>query len=615
MRRRPALLIWILAVGLWILSGSVAIAQQESREPVAAGDSTATADSDSTAMAAAEDDRSWLVRALHRYFGKTSSSGDDLQGKAVETVDQFAAHAGKPIEVVIVHQVFSFDDGWDQDKDVSQRTLNTLTDPLHSYTHEAVIRNFLLFKQGDILDPYDLADSERLLRDQRFISDARIRIITLAGEIESVAVVVETKDRWPFGANAKLKAVGNYSFKLFTVNLGGTGLFFENEFIYKQNTHKPWGYRGQLRKDNIRGTFLDLEVNYEDSYRKRTRGASIERSLAHPKIKLVGGVAWERTDDFETIGIPRKWDLVDLWLGHAFRLYKDDRSLNGTARPLLIPAVRLAHWDYLNRPEATADSNRGYHDRNLLLGGLTFQSFKYYKTSYLLKDGETEDFPSGVMLKFSTGYEDREFQKRTPVFFESFVTSLRNRGDVFYFGFDVGGYFRNQRFEEGMLKLGTAYYTQLFGGDTTQWRIYSQFRYTLGLNRYPKQYLGLGDEAGIRGLADGFVLGNQRFVGNLAMRLFSPWYLLGFRLELFGFTDIGVIGSSKAALFKEKIYSSTGLGMRLNNPDLALSTVQIRVSLLQNVDNRGMEVRFKIGNVSYPHIDLLSPKPDALGYK
>jgi len=47
-------------------------------------------------------------------------------------------------------------------------------DALHVLTRERYIRNLLLFKLGDPLDPARLAETERLLRDTGFLSPVHI---------------------------------------------------------------------------------------------------------------------------------------------------------------------------------------------------------------------------------------------------------------------------------------------------------------------------------------------------------------------------------------------------------------------------------------------------------
>src|SRR5690606_29289962 len=68
--------------------------------------------------------------------------------------------------------------------------LTKLGNRIHKNTKDAVIRNHLFFKEGDLVYPYLLADNEKFLRDQEFIQDARILLLPGSGEDSSVDVVV-----------------------------------------------------------------------------------------------------------------------------------------------------------------------------------------------------------------------------------------------------------------------------------------------------------------------------------------------------------------------------------------------------------------------------------------
>jgi len=578
--------------------------------PAAAGPDAATADS------TANGEGSWLDRNLQRFFGGKNQQAERLDGRALEIVDAYEKYAGLPIEVVIVHQVPGFGDGSDGSWQTTKSLLSGMAKSFQSYTRDSVIRSYLLFQQGDKLDPHALADSEVMLRNLSYINDVRLVIIPLKGEIESVAVVVETTDRWPFGIKGKVVTSDKYSFDLYSESLAGTGIRLSNEFLHKAAGNPDWGYRGRLRKENIRGTFFAAEMSYEDSYRRHSQEIQVDRLLSHPGLHYVGGVSYEHTDDYEREGKPRKYDYFDAWGGDVRPLY-DVRRSRSEGRAILVPALRYFQWDFLKRPATvSSDSNRGYHDRQVVLAGLAFQRYKNYKTSYLFGDGETEDLPVGMAANLSMGYEWREFQERTPVFLHLGAISLRHRGDVGIMRATLGGYFRDWRLEEGVFDIGGRYMTTLKGGESFRFR-HSVFAvYTLGIRRYPGEVIYLGDRSGVRGLSNVAVKGNQRFVGSLESRVFTHWALWGFRFSFLVFADMGMIGDEESSsIFKEKIYVSTGLGVRLRNPSLVLPTVQMQFSFLTNVDDPGLSLGIKVGNAPGYSLDLPGTKPSITPYE
>lgn len=567
----------------------------------------ASADTSLAAAGTAAPQQGWLSRNLERYFGGDNQQAEDLAGEALGIVDAYLAHAGKTIEVVIVHQVAGFGESWEHDPSAARRLLSEMTGSFRSNTRDGVIRSYLLFSRGDNLDPYALADSEVMLRRLPYINDVRLTVVPLAQDGQAVAVVVETTDRWPLGVDGRVTSADEHSVELYSENVAGYGVEFSNEVLHNSLDRPVWGYRGRLRKENIGATFIAGELVYENSYRRHTRLAQAERLLAHPGLHRVGGVSFEHTRERESELQPNRFEHSEVWLGDVVRLRRDRGR---GKRPVLVPAVRYLRTDFRARPEVAPDSNRTFHERKALLAGLTFRRLQDYKSSYLFGDGETEVLPVGAMVKLSTGYEWREFETRTPVYLATSLTSVRHRGDVVFFNLDLGGYFRNRRMEDGVFKVGAAYLAPLLEAGRRSFRFYSRLEYTLGLNRHPDDHIFLGERAGIRGLPDNAVRGNQRLVGTLAARMFTAWTLWGFRCSFYAYADAGVVGPEDAAsIFEQKFLVSTGLGVRLRNPSLVLPTVQVQLSLLTSVDSPGLALALRVGRAAEPSLEMPGVKP------
>jgi hypothetical protein len=562
-----------------------------------------------------DEDRSWLGNILHRYFGHTVIIEDKIDGAGLENVGPYVAYEGKTIELVIVRQVQSFESGWDDDRMGAERLLNSLSDRFRDYTRESIIRQYLLFRQGDTLVPYDLTDTEIMLRQLPYINDVRIHVVPIDGEPDKVGIVIETNDRWPVGVTATVVTKDRWRAKLFSTNVAGLGLAFSNEVLFNRESQQQWGYRGELSKENIGGSFWEAKTRFEDSYQKNNLLLELNRPLAHPGIKFIGGASWQYLEEFESDEYKRGMHQSDLWVGKVIKLY-DRVEVGGGDRPMLVPALRILDRDHYHRPAVHPDSNRSYHDFTQYMASLTWQRVSPYKTNYLFGEGEIEDVPTGWSLKTTAAYEDGEFQHRPGLFFDSYAVSMRNRGDVAFAGLSLGGFFdSSQRFEDGILDLKAGYFTVLMGDDSFRHRFYGAVKYTLGISRHFQDRIYLSDKSGIYGLNDGIVGGNHRLIGKGMYRIFTPWSVIGFRMSFFAFGDVGMVGEEDSSLFKEKIYVSTGLGVRFRNPGLVFPTIQLNVSMLSNVDNTDLAFGLKIGNVPSPQIIYPGTRPGALAYR
>lgn len=107
-----------------------------------------------------------------------------------------------------------------------------LANRLHILTREKVIRQELLFKEGDPADPDVLYESERNLRRLSFLHP-NSRIETVPGGDGRVDVVVHTRDAWTTRPDFSLKREGNRTtgrFGLKEANLLGRGKSVEVDY-------------------------------------------------------------------------------------------------------------------------------------------------------------------------------------------------------------------------------------------------------------------------------------------------------------------------------------------------------------------------------------------------
>jgi hypothetical protein len=82
----------------------------------------------------------------------------------------------------------------------------------------------------------------------------------------------------------------------------------------------------------------------------------------------------------------------------------------------------------------------------------------------------------------------------------------------------------------------------------------------------------------IRGFRSREAIGKQRLSLNLEYVYFLNREFYKFNMALFGFTDIGVIGSNKEFILSQDYYSGIGMGIRLHNENLVFKTIQLRLA-------------------------------------
>ncbi len=111
--------------------------------------------------------------------------------------------------LVIGNIIIITDDVFKPSKIKEQSLFHRTTNKLHITTGKAVLRKQLLFKEGDVFQQDKLAESERLLRKNRYIKDARITPIQLCNK--AVTIQVQTQDHWTLTPGFSLGSSGGES--------------------------------------------------------------------------------------------------------------------------------------------------------------------------------------------------------------------------------------------------------------------------------------------------------------------------------------------------------------------------------------------------------------------
>lgn len=142
---------------------------------------------------------------------------------------------------------------------------------LHVMTGETVISNLVLFKAGEVADTRTLAESARILRSERYLYDADIRVYAVCDNSSVVStppqvdVEVITRDIWSFTPELSYdRAGGENSLQLGVrdSNFLGTGRLLS--LSYRDDVDRT-STRFVFRDRNIRGSRLATRIALADS--------------------------------------------------------------------------------------------------------------------------------------------------------------------------------------------------------------------------------------------------------------------------------------------------------------------------------------------------------------
>ena len=471
-------------------------------------------------------------------------------------------------------------------------------------TSTFILRNNISLKKGGTVTKEKIEESERLLRQLGYISEAKIIVKTNPADTNYVDILVISKDQFPHAFDGGL--VHNYpKVKLYSTNLFGQGLGFSQSFTFTPKDDPTHGFVTGLKVRNLYGSLIDLDGAYTKKNIIKELFLRANRSFYRKQTKDAGGLIINRSyKNYSITGseqiyldIPLDYFISNFWYGHAFNI-KSHNYFNNSI-------FYIAFQNINSRFNNIADSLSiyPYFDRNhFYFVSATLARRNYYKNKLIYSFGRTEDVPYGFMATMTYGYNHTDTLQRHYVglHFNLGKTIIPNRG-YFALSVDATTFFHKTSQEQGAVRIKGTYISNLIQARCCKLRNFIDLIYLRGFNRLPFEYTYLKEsKQGITGFTSMYERGKEKFVIKTENVLFKPKRLWGFQFAYFSFADIGFIGDGRKMIFSNTPYFSLGLGLRIRNDNLVFKTVQIRFAFLPifpegmdfyNIDLRSETIR------------------------
>jgi hypothetical protein len=458
-------------------------------------------------------------------------------------------------------------------------SLEKFGNSLHVNTKDRVIKDNLLFEEGDKVKPFELADNERILRQLSFIRDARITVVP-STEDDRVDILVITRDVFSLGFNINARAADDIAFSIFDRNLFGNGWEFRNTFRHRSKNEQKIDYEGLFDVFNIRGSFIGMSLKYIYTNDQKQGWVRFYRNYLTPETKYAGGIDFISTifkdelQDFKSVLYSS--NTYDLWLGRSILIGGLE------SRRTIKIGVRHLRKTFDERPVVFADSNFAYHNQNLYLANLIFDKREYFTSSMVLGFGITEDIPTGYSYEFTAGFSEEEFKDRPYIGLDVRIASWFDNFGYFAFGSQASTYINQEKAEDGLLRFTFRYFSPLMDGGRYKFRHFLYSDYFTGINRFNNSRIDIRDEDGIRGLSHDGLDGIERLVVRIESVTFTPWNLVGFQFSMLGFVDLGWISDQKGLISENHFSSALGVGCRIRNEGLVFQTINLRFAFFPN---------------------------------
>lgn len=538
-------------------------------------------------------------RAVSALFNFTRRQEEQAGLDAVLLDRQFDRHNFKIVRRINIRTLDAFGYNISDSTRVPRTVIEKAGNALHIKTSRSRIRQVLLFRPGQPLEPQALTESERLLRQTPEILDARVLVNERTSTRDSVDIEVLTKDVFSITAGYELGSATAGLITLGDDNFLGQGHQLSNAYRYGRglstdNGEQPqqWSYEGSYTVPFRH--FFYAQARYRNEYNYRSAGLSLTRDFYSTSTRYAGALNLNHFDqDVALVGpppgepyryYPLRYNVQDAWVGRALHLRSYDLGYENPGR--IIVAARVINSVFAATPQPDAGSGitkPDYHNGTLLLGTVGYSVRRYYKDRYLFGFGRTEDVPTGTLISFTAGADVNRVVPRRYFDLRLAAASFGVNTGYLYGAIDIGAYqkLETRDWEQGLLSTELTAFTKLYHFGNWQYRHFLTSKGTIGFDRRPGELLqGISNERGLRGFSPAqSILATSRFVVSYENTLFTPLSLLGFRLAGIVFADAAWVSDKPrgGSPFAGDPYMGVGMGLRFRNEFTALRTFQLLI--------------------------------------
>lgn len=577
--------------------------------------------------------KSKFMKLLHKaVFESTETKNSNPIRKA--KLRLYKKYEGKIIRNINVQTLdpfgYSVSDTTRKPKNWAEETGNKL----HLKSKEFAVKNLTLLKKNTPLDSLIVRETERLIRNQRFVREVEITANLVSKNSDSVDVMIRVLDSWSI--IPKVSVSPNRSrFELIDRNFIGTGAEFSNKITHEKSTGNS-GYATRLMVPTIKNTFIRTTLYYrlelDGSYGK---SANVERRFFSPYTKWAGGIYVDQ--QFKIDSLPDnsgsydlqnfKYNSHDMWAGHSIQLFKGSDETNRTTN--LILASRFLHTGFIESPTVAYDPTHFYTGENFVMGSFGVSSRQFVEDQYLFNYGIIEDVPIGKIYSITGGYQRKNHVGRI------YLGGRASFGNYYKYGylsanFEYGTFLNDKKLEQSAFTFQANYFTNLMQlGDKWKMRQFVKPQLVLGWNRrdIKNDQISINENSGFQGeYGAGFdgrnsygirgfsteIYGTKKVVLSLQTQFYSPWDLWGFRVNPYFNLTTAVLGNERQGIRKSPLYSSIVVGVIISNDYLVFNSFQFSLAYYPNIPGQGTNIfstnSFETEDFGFQDFELGKPR-------
>jgi len=456
-----------------------------------------------------------------------------------------------------------------------KKAIYRLADRLHVDTRDPVIEAQLLFAPGDLYSRHLLDETERNLRQLRYIREPEIRITAWHDGVVDLEVIVHevwtTNPGLSYGRSGGTDKTG---IQLEELNLFGFGKHLAFDYSddvdrssYSVHWHDPNVFGSRWRNDLIvrdaddgSGLWLVVERPFYALDTHWSAGLALNQDESVEHVYRLGE---------ETAGYGQRLESGELRYGWSAGLH------DGWSRRFTV-GFRRDHADFEYAPDETAPAMLP-PSRHLDYPWLRFEAIEddFDTTRNRDQIARTEDFQFGTRYAFEVGWANASFgSDRDAALLRAEASHGFRLGDDHALFLDgaLSGRHESGGLRDALFTAGLRYYVP----DGPKRTFYASLTAEVGHELDPDHERMLGGDTGLRGYPLRYQVGQGRALLTLEQRFYTKYSL--WRLADIGgavFFDVGKSWGDSAfgPAENQGLLKDVGFGLRLGSTKTGLGNV------------------------------------------
>lgn len=531
--------------------------------------------------------------------------------------DPHRKYKGRKIRNVLVYVLDPFGSNADDTLVYDMSSLERAGNAVHRRTRPRIVRDLLLFKEGDKLDPLRLTETERVLRQYPLVNDASVTVLPVQGMKNEVDVQVIVQDRWSIegglsGDQSSAQA------RVTESNMLGLGQLIEQGFEHDLSRTSPI-WTGQHRVYTYGESFVSSAARYRASQERDEAAVSFSRPFFSPLTRWAGSVSSNKTwykpsvDPlliFDRPGVVSSTSF-DAWAGLSLRSARDSSDATRSSRYVL--AARY-NWTDHKVPAVIADTLI-HTDTRMALASLQISVRQYATERYLYRFGSTEDVAEGLLLNATTGARwEREGVLRPYTGVSGTHARYTGRGRYYLATLGFGTFWRNGMLFDARAVATVSGFSELFSVGRWKVRQFAQCTYAKAIAPESSGLLQLAGDQLVRMDPYGW-FGDQKLFVRTETVAYAPYNVLGFRFAPVLVIAAGTLAGEQTSLDRSIYRTAFGLGLLVRNERLLSSTFRISFAIYPGLPPElGDFFRYNaVGSLNVRSPDLAPGAPAVLG--